>query len=79
MNMPKRHKLNIVSLSDLLEEYKAVRQGLISVYSVHSTQKCYYITGKMTSGDISVLAFPFILAGHQRWHFEIIKEKYTQL
>ena len=65
-------------LSDLLEEYKAVRQGLISLFSSFNSEMLLH-KGKMTSGDISVLAFPFILAGHQRWHFEIIKEKYLNL
>lgn len=66
------------SLADLLDEYKNVRKSLQSLY-LSFTPEMLQNTGKMTSGEISVLAFPFILAGHQRWHFEIIEKRYAQL
>ncbi len=66
------------SLVDLLDEYKNVRKSLLSLYLSFTPEMLQNI-GKMASGEISVLAFPFILAGHQRWHFGIIEERYAHL
>lgn len=65
-------------LEDLIQEYIVVREGLILLFQSFSNDMLRQV-GTMVSGEISVLAFPFILAGHQRWHFEIIKERYLSL
>ncbi len=36
-------------------------------------------TGKGFKGDYSVASIGFILPGHQRWHFEILEDKYYPL
>jgi len=65
-------------LEDLIREYIVVREGLILLFHSFTSEMLLQV-GTMVSGEISVLAFPFILAGHQRRHFEIIKERYLSL
>jgi hypothetical protein len=36
-------------------------------------------SGQGFTGEYSVLAIGFLIAGHQRWHWKVIEEKYFPL
>ncbi|WP_337042298.1 DinB family protein [Emticicia sp. 17c] len=66
------------SLDDLIEELKIIRASAIAMF--HSfTDEMLLQTGLSFKGTYSVLAIGFIIAGHQRWHFNIIQERYASL
>lgn len=66
------------SVEELKEEMIAVRRS--SIYLFNSfTDAMLAKTGHGFKGEYSVHAIGYILAGHQRWHFKIIEEKYMPL
>ncbi len=69
---------NIRTIDDLLEELKVVRQSFILLFKSFSEEVLQTI-GSGYSGDYSVAAIGFLIAGHQRWHFNVLKEKYLPL
>ena len=66
------------TIEDLLEEYKTVKRSLIALFQSFTSDMMNNV-GTMASGKISVLAFPYIIAGHQKWHFNILEERYMPL
>jgi hypothetical protein len=65
-------------LDDLIAEFKAVKTATMSLFQSF-TDEMLLQSGPSFSGTYSVLAIGYILAGHQRWHFKIIDERYTTL
>jgi hypothetical protein len=66
------------TLEDLIEELKLNRASFIALY--HSfTDEMLLRTGLSFKGTYSVLAIGFITVGHQRWHFNVINERYLGL
>ena len=66
------------TLEDLLEELKVVRKSSTLLFkSFNDTM--LNLVGMGAKGEYSVHDLGFIIAGHQRWHFEIIKERYLAL
>ncbi len=63
------------SLEDLLEESIHLRKSTIYLYKSFN-EEMLNRTGKSFKGDYSVHAIGYIFAGHQRWHFGILKERY---
>lgn len=63
------------SLSDLLEEFTAVRHSTISLIK-SLTLKSWDKKGNANNGAISVAALAYIIAGHELHHRRIIEEKY---
>lgn len=66
------------TIQDLWKEFIVVRQSLIALFQSF-TEAMLLQTGTMISGKTQVIAFPYIFAGHQYWHFKIIEERYFPL
>jgi hypothetical protein len=63
------------TLEDLIEEMKISRRSAIALYRSFTTQTLQK-TGLGFKGPYSVLALGFMMVGHQRWHCQIIQERY---
>lgn len=66
------------TLEDLIEELRINRASFIALYNSF-TDEMILRTGLSFKGTYSVLAIGFITVGHQRWHFNVIKERYEGL
>lgn len=66
------------TLEDLIEELKINRASFIALYNSF-TDEMLLRTGLSFKGTYSVLAIGFITVGHQRWHINIIKDRYEGL
>jgi hypothetical protein len=67
------------TVEELWSELILVRKGTISMYQSF-TPEMLQQQGHGYNGVIyGPLALGFMLAGHQRWHFRVIKEKYEVL
>ncbi|WP_034058995.1 DinB family protein [Lacinutrix jangbogonensis] len=65
------------TIEDLLEEYALVRQATIALYKTFgSDSDILKRTGVAGGGDVSVRAIGFLIAGHEKHHCEIIRERY---
>lgn len=69
---------NYRTWEDLLNELIKVRLSFIDLYKSFTTEMLLK-TGPSFNGTYSVLAIGFIMAGHSRWHFRVIEEKYLSL
>ena len=63
------------ALTNILEEYKAVRQASIALYSSFDSMALEQI-GEASGFPISVRAIGYILTGHENHHNLVIKERY---
>lgn len=63
------------SRESIIEEYKAVRQASISLFSTFDAEVLQR-KGKASNSAISVGALGFIMCGHQKHHRNIIRERY---
>lgn len=67
------------TVEDLLEELLLVRKGYIALYKSF-TPEMLQLSGKGYNGmEYSVLSMAFMIAGHQRWHFRVLEERYYPL
>ena len=66
------------SLESLLAELKAVHHAFLEMYRSF-TPEMLSREGKGFKGMYSVAAIGFCMAGHQRWHMDIIRERYLPL
>ncbi len=66
------------SIEDLLEEAICLRKSFIHLYESFS-DKMLLQMGNGFKGQYSVSSIGFIIPGHQRWHFDQLKEKYFPL
>lgn len=66
------------SLQELIHELKTVRRSFIELYKSFSPEMLLR-KGKGFKGEYSVLSIGFIVAGHQRWHLEVLEERYFPL
>lgn len=66
------------SIEELLTELKLSRQSVKALFQSF-TPAMLNKTGMGFRGPYSVASIGFILPGHQRWHFDIIKSKYYPL
>jgi hypothetical protein len=66
------------SLEDIINELKLVRRSFIEMYQSF-TPEMMLRTGKGFKGEYSVLSIGFMMPGHQRWHMDVIEERYFQL
>jgi hypothetical protein len=75
----KNANANRRTLEDLLDELILVRKGYIAM-NKSFTPEMLQTSGKGFNGaEYSVLAMAFMMAGHQRWHFKILEERYYPL
>jgi hypothetical protein len=65
-------------LDDLLDELLTVRKGTIHMYNSFKDEMLVRV-GIGFKGEYSVHDLGFIIAGHQRWHLNVIRERYLPL
>jgi len=63
------------SLGELFEEFFTVRQTTIQLFKSF-TNEMLMREGQMPSGSITVLGIGFAIAGHNKHHMGILKERY---
>jgi len=63
------------TIKDLVEELKASHHSVKALYNSF-TSEMLSKTGMGFKGKYSVADIGFMLPGHQRWHFDVIEEKY---
>jgi hypothetical protein len=63
------------SVADLLAELRAVRAATVPFFASLNAQELER-RGRANNRDYSVRAFPFIIAGHERHHAQILRERY---
>lgn len=66
------------SLTDLLEEAILIRKATNALFRSFSPDMLATM-GLGFKGEYSVHSIGFIIAGHQRWHFKVIEERYFPL
>jgi DinB superfamily len=69
---------NTRTIEDLIEEMKILRQSFLLLYKSFTNARLQKI-GNGFTGKYSVAAIGFIIPGHQRWHLQILEEKYYLL
>lgn len=69
---------NHLSIEHLVFELQLVHQSFLTMYENFNTEM---LSGKGQSfkGEYSVASIGFIMPGHQRWHLNVIKERYLPL
>lgn len=78
-NYAKNAFANRRTVDDLVEELILVRKNLIALYKSF-TPEMLQLEGKGYNGaTYSVLSMGFCMAGHQRWHFRVLEERYYPL
>jgi len=63
------------SMDSLLSEYRAVRQATMVLFSSFDNETLILI-GEASGFPVSVRAIGYIIAGHEKHHLKIIKERY---
>lgn len=74
----KNSDANHRSLEDLIAELRHSHQGILLMYNSF-TPEMLERKGMGWTGEYSVAAIGFTLAGHQRWHFGILEERYYEI
>lgn len=67
------------TIDDLQEELLLVRKGTIAMYKSFTPEMLHQQGNGFNEMQYCPLALGFMLAGHQRWHFKILEEKYFPL
>ncbi|TGD56644.1 DinB family protein [Flavobacterium humi] len=67
------------TIEDLLAELILVRKNYIALYASFSPEMLLKSGQGFNGSEYSVLAMAFMIPGHQRWHFNIVKERYFPL
>ncbi len=66
------------TIESLVKELLVSHQSLLLMYESF-TKEMIAKSGKGATGTYSVEAIGYLLSGHQRWHFDIIEERYFPL
>lgn len=66
---------NSRTISNLANEYLAVRISTIHLFQ-NMTKEMVSLKGTASGVEFTVRSLPFIIAGHERHHMNMIKEKY---
>lgn len=64
-----------ISMTELMNEYVAVRTATIKLFR-HLTLEAWNRRGIANNNEVTVRALAYIIAGHERHHRQILKEKY---
>ncbi|MER2059566.1 MAG: DinB family protein [Niallia sp.] len=64
------------TIDDLLQEFATVRSSSVALIKGLSTD-AWEKTGFANNGEFTVNALAYIIAGHERHHLKLIKERYT--
>ena len=71
----KNSNANSRSISNLIEEYKSVRNATLTLFASLS-EKALKNTGKASGSMLSARAAGFIICGHEIHHAQVIQERY---
>ena len=66
------------TIENLVEELRIVHQSVKALYGSFTPEMLGRM-GKGFKGEYSVASIGFMLPGHQRWHFQLLAEKYYPL
>ncbi len=66
------------SLKSLISELKLVHKSSIALFKSFD-KKALKSSGTMYNSEMSVLSIGFVLAGHQKHHLNVIKERYLSI
>ena len=66
---------NSKSKEDLIREYKAVRNASIELFGSFTDEALQYV-GSASGSPMTARAAGFMLIGHEKHHFNVIREKY---
>lgn len=69
---------SVRSLEELISELLNLHISLLDMYRSF-TQEILMRKGKSFAGEYSVADIGFIIPGHQRWHFAVIRDKYETI
>ena len=75
----KNAQANRRKIEDLLEELILVRKGTIKLFESFTNEMLLQVGNSYNDLQYSPLLLGFLLAGHQRWHFKVLEEKYYPL
>jgi hypothetical protein len=67
------------TLDDLMEELTLIRKATIKLYQSFTAEMLCELGNGFKGMQYCPLALGFMLAGHQRWHFRVLEEKYYPL
>ena len=70
---------NTRTIDDLLAELILVRKGTYTMFKSFNTEMLHQLGNGFNGTQYCPLALGFMLAGHQRWHFRVLEEKYYPL
>lgn len=67
------------TLEDLYEEFILLRKSTIAMYKSFSPEMLQQLGNGANGMKYCVLSLGFMIAGHQRWHFKVVEERYFPL
>jgi len=67
------------TIADLMEELMLIRKATIKLYQSLTENMLHQQGNGFNNMQYCPLALGFMLAGHQRWHFRTLEEKYYPL
>ena len=65
------------SLVDMINEFRTVRESNIILFKSFDDE-IFNRRGKASESEVTVLALIYIIAGHEKHHMKILKEKYVK-
>lgn len=74
----KASRANSRNLDDIIEDLLISHKNMLSLFASFDAEHLA-TEGKSWKGFYSVAAIGFTMAGHQRWHLNILKERYYPL
>ena len=74
----KNAEANRRTIDELLEELILLRKSTILMFKSF-TEEMLLTIGKGYNSEYSVVSISFMMAGHQRWHFKVLEDKYFPL
>jgi len=72
-------KANRRKIDDLLEELILIRKSTLKLFESFTPEMLQQEGNGFNGMKYGPLALGFMLAGHQRWHFKVLEEKYYSL
>jgi hypothetical protein len=67
------------TIDDLFEELLLLRKSTIAMYKSFTPEMLHQQGNGFNGMEYCPLSLGFMLAGHQRWHFRVLEEKYFPL
>jgi len=70
---------NLRQMDEIIEELTLVRKSTIAMFKSFTPEMLLTPGTAYNGSEIYVLAMAYVLAGHQKWHFKVIEERYFAL